>query len=226
MRSVIPWSFSSWDAYQTCPYRFYKTKLTKEFVEAPTQPLIWGNEVHSAIEHYIRSGTPVPDVMQRFIPIVDRIANAPGENFAELQMACDINMQPCEYWGSDTWCWGKGDLVKVNNTKGLNVDWKTGKWKAESPQLDLATVLMFGQFPSVDTVTTLFMYFQEPSKPVSKTFQRSQIPQLLEQFMPGVRDMQYSEQTGVWPKKPSGLCKQYCPVKDCEYHGKGSPRRY
>jgi hypothetical protein len=188
--------------------------------------MIWGNMVHKAIEDYIKEGKPVPENMQRFIPIVDRFVNAPGDTYAEMELACDISLQPTGFWDDNAWCRGKGDIVKVNGRKALNGDWKTGQWKSGSLQLDLAGVMTFASFPDVDDITTVFVYFQQPTKPVSKRFKREDIPSIMQQFEPGVRDMKYSEDTGVWPKKPSGLCKRHCPVQDCEYHGKGNPRRW
>lgn len=225
MRSVLPWSWSSYDSYQTCPFKHYHTKVAKTYVEPETQPLIWGNEVHSALEHYIKDGLQVPSTMQRFIPLVDKIIDKPGDTYAELELACTVDLQPTGFWDDDAWCRGKGDIIKVNGDRAFNGDWKTGKWKAASLQLDLMAVMTFAAFKVVETLTTAFIYFQEPSRPVAKRFTRPQIPMIMGQFQKGVADMVYSEQNNVWPKKPSGLCKAYCPVRECEYWQKGNPYR-
>lgn len=224
MRPVLPWSWSSYESYNTCPFQFYHLKIAKTYPWVDTPPIIWGNLVHKAIEDYAKEGKPVPETMDRFMPLVNRILDAPGDNYVELELAITIDLQPTGFWSDDAWARGKGDIIKVNGTKGFNGDWKTGKWKEASLQLDLATVMTFAQFPELEVITTAFIYFQEPSKPVSKRFTRAQVPEIMAQFAAGVRDMQYSEQMNVWPKKPSGLCKAHCPVRECEYFQKGARR--
>ena len=223
MRSVIPWSWSSYDAYQTCPRKFFETKIAKNFVEPEGEPLIWGKQVHTAIEDYLKKGKPVPGVMQRFVPIVDKIANAPGDNYVEVELACTVDLHPTGFWDNDAWCRGKGDLIKINGSKALATDWKTGKWSDKSLQLDLMSAMVFATYPEVQQLTSLYVFFQEPSRPVSKRFERAEMGSLIAQFKQGVEDMEYSQQTGTWPEKPSGLCKKYCPVTSCRYHGRGSP---
>lgn len=226
MRSVLPWSWSSYDAYQTCPRKFYETRIAKNFVEAETDAIIWGNQVHKAIELYVKEQRAVPDTMQRFIPLVDKIKNAPGHTYAEMELACTVDLKPTGFWDADAWCRGKGDILKVNGRKAFNGDWKTGKWKEGSLQLDLMAVMTFAMFEEVETCSTAFIYFQQPSRPVVKTFTWDQVPSIMAQFEQGVADMVYSEQNNVWPEKPSGLCKAWCPVRSCKYFQKGSPRRY
>lgn len=224
MKSAIPWSWSSYSAYQTCPRQFYELKVARTYVEPESQPLIWGNEVHKAIELYGTQSVPVPATMQRFVPIVDKVASAPGDTYYEMELACTIDMRPTGFWDEDAWCRGKGDVIKVNGTKALAGDWKTGKWKPESLQLDLMGLMVFAKFPSVYDLTTVFIYFQEPTKPVSKKFTRDDMPSMLSQFADGVRDMEYSFATNVWPEKPSGLCKRHCPVATCKYYQRGARR--
>ena len=223
-RSVIPWSYSSYGDYQTCPYRFYKVKITKEFSEPPSEHIIWGNTVHKSIEEYIRDGKPMADTTARFKGVVDRYNALPGETYVEVELACDVNMKPTGFWDADAWCRGKGDIVKVNGNKGFAGDWKTGKVKPNSLQLDLMGVMVMATFPDVDKVTGVFVWLQDPQHPTVKVYNRQDMDVIMDQFEQGVADMKWSEEHNSWPKKPSGLCRQYCPVKDCQYYGKGNPR--
>ena len=181
MRSVLPWSWSSYDSYQTCPFKHYHTKVAKTYIEPDTQPLIWGNEVHQAVEYYITQQRAVPATMQRFLPIVDKIISGPGDVHAELELACRSDLSACGFWDDDAWCRGKGDVVRVNGKRAFNGDWKTGKWKAASLQLDLAAVMTFALFEEVELVHTAFIYFQEPSRPVIKSYTWDQVPQIMAQ---------------------------------------------
>lgn len=225
--SIIPWSFSTWSAYQTCGRQFYEMRIAKNFKEPKSKQIIWGEEVHTAIEHNIKTGSVIPDSMAHFSPVVERILAAPGENHAELELACDINLSPTGFWDTDTWVRGKGDLVKINGSKGIVFDWKTGKKKPNSLQLDLMTVLAFAKFPDVEELATGFVWFQDPSRPTVKHYHRDHAPRLLDQFAQGVDDMLWSEEHNVWPERPSGLCKPNprtgyagCPVTTCKHNGR------
>ena len=50
MAGGVPWSYSSLQAFETCPRRFYLTRIAKLASEAQTQATLWGNEVHKALE--------------------------------------------------------------------------------------------------------------------------------------------------------------------------------
>ena len=227
MARIIPWSFSSWSAYQTCPRQFYELRIVKSIVEPPSHQIIWGNEVHKSLEDLAKLGTPVPKTMQHMEPVVQRLLSAPGENHAEMELACDENLKPTGFWDKETWVRGKGDLVKLNGTKGAVFDYKTGKKKPNSLQLDLMAVLAFAKFPTLETLSTCFVWFQDPSRPTIARYHRDRAPALLEQFIPGVEDMLWSYAEDVWPAKPSGLCRPNprtgfagCPVTSCPHNGR------
>lgn len=217
MPSIIPFSYSSFDAYRTCPRMFYEQRISKKYPFVDTPATIWGKEVHSALENRANYGTDLPENMARFQPVADRIIYAPGDTYAEVKLAVDINLNAVDFWDKDAYARGVGDIVKINNNKALVGDWKTGKRKPASLQLDLMAVLTFSWFPEVEEITSCFVWFKEPSKPTSKKFKRGDEEKIMEQFESTVQDMQYSMEHNVWPEKPSGLCNGWCPVKECKH---------
>ena len=217
MRSVLPWSFSSYSAYQTCPRQFYEVKIAKNWVEEQSEAILWGNTVHKAFEDNIKVGTPLPPTVQRFEKVLDSYKRLPGEAHAEIELAFTKDLTPTGFWDEDAYCRGKGDLVKVNGNKSANIDWKTGKVKPNSLQLDLMAVQIFIKFPQVEVSNNIFVWLQQPSKPTVEVRRREELPKLLEQFEEGVQDMEWSELHDVWPEKPSGLCNGWCPVKTCRH---------
>jgi hypothetical protein len=227
MARIIPWSFSSWSAYQTCPRQYYELRIAKSIVEPPSKQIIWGNEVHKALENLVKVNKPVPDSMKHMVPIVDRVLAAPGENHAEMELACTSDLKPTGFWESNAWVRGKGDLVKINGTKAAAFDYKTGKRKPNSLQLDLMAILVFAKVPQVKSLSTCFLWFQEPSRPTIAAYRRDDVPKLLDQFTQGVADMEWSMKENVWPAKPSGLCRPNprtgfpgCPVVSCPHNGR------
>lgn len=223
MRSVLPWSFSSYSAYQTCPKQFYEVKIAKNWVESETEQIIWGNVVHKAFEDNIKEDTPLPPTVQRFGGLLQKYRALPGQTYAEMELAITADLQPTGFWDANAWCRGKGDLIKVNGTKAANIDWKTGKVKPNSLQLDLMALQVFVKFPEVEVSNNIFVWLQQPTKPTVAVRRREEIPLILEQFEEGVQNMEWSESHNAWPAKPSGLCNGWCPVKTC-VHWK--PKRY
>lgn len=217
MAKVIPWSYSSYDSYKTCPRKFYEEKISKKYPFKDTVHTLWGKEVHSALENRVNYGTDLPQNMVRFQPVADRIIDAPGDNYPEVKFAMDADLNPVDFWDKAAYSRGVGDLVKVHGSKAAVVDRKTGKRKPKSLQLDLMAVLTLSWFPEVEEVTSCFMWFKEPKRPTSKKFLRGQEEEVMSQFSQGVEDMKYSFEHDVWPENPSGLCRGWCPVKECKH---------
>lgn len=225
MKSVIPWSFSSVNDYNTCPRRFYETRYAKNITEEKSDKIIWGETVHKALEDRTKKNTPLPDSMRHIAPVAEKIIQAPGENYAEVELACDAQLKPTGFWDEATWVRGKGDLVKLNGHNGIAFDWKTGKRKENSLQLDLMAILVFAKFPQIENLATCFVWFQQPSKPTIARYVRNDVPKLFNQFDESVANMLWSEQNNVWPEKQSGLCRPNprtgyagCPVHTCRFN--------
>lgn len=225
LKSVLPWSYSSWNNYQTCPRQFYELKIAKNFQQDETEAIKWGNVVHKAVEEYMRDNTPLPDNVSRFQRQFDAYKNLPGDKHVEVELAVDKKLNPTGFWDDNAFIRGKGDYVVVNGRGGAAVDWKTGKVKP-SGQIRLMGLLVMCNYGTVDKLTNIFHWTQAPNNPTIEVITRASLPAILSEFVPGVKDMLYSEKTNAWPEKPSGLCRGWCPVTTCRYHGKGASRGY
>lgn len=226
MRSVVPWSWSALESYEQCPRAFYEIKLAKNFVEDWNRPyILWGNAVHGAMEHRIRDRTPLPDDMRQWESIAAKLEAAPGDKYPELETAVTEDLQPVGYW--DEACWGRGkeDLLIINGTKALAVDYKTGTRKTKTEQLEATAMRVLARFPQLKVVHTAYAWLPI-HKWDTKEYRRGDEVQIRERFAKRVADMQWSEKNGVWPAKPSGLCKrskrpgstyQGCIVASCPF---------
>jgi hypothetical protein len=56
------------------------------------------------------------------------------------------------------------------------------------------------------------------------TYKRNDMVGLWSALLPEVKVMEDAALNMNYPPKPSGLCVRYCPVKQCQFHGKGSRR--
>lgn len=227
MGKVIPASFSSIESYNTCPFKHFKTRVEKTYKEDQGEAMIWGNNVHKALEDRAKMGTPVPSTMTRFQPITDKIVASTGKTLVEMELAVTVDLKPTGWWDNDAWYRGKIDIAKVNEElwKAAAFDYKTGKVKENSRQMSAMGMLMLIHYPKLDAVNTAFLWIStRPDKPTFGKVVREDIPEIVQGLKDDIGNMEWSVENNVWPKKPSGLCKGWCPVKECEYYGKGGRR--
>jgi len=73
-----PWSYTTLTKFETCPWQYYKTKVTREVKEPPTEHTVWGNSVHAALEARVKRKTPLPEGMQRWEALAKKFDTAPA----------------------------------------------------------------------------------------------------------------------------------------------------
>ena len=218
-----PWTYSQLDSFENCPKKFYHLKVARDIVEPPTVHTEWGTRVHTALEDYVKDGTPLPEGMTQWDGIAAKLKALPGEKHTEIQFAIDANFQPCAWKGS--WSRGIADLLVIHKDKALVADYKTGKRKP-TEQLDLYANYVFHHYPEVNVVTTGFIWLKEKKvdwnsgRPDKQPITRGEVPVVWAEFLPRVRKLESAYERDKWPAKTSGLCKAWCPVLSCEFNGR------
>ena len=211
------WTFSHLDQLTTCPKRYYHLRVAKDTQDDPPgEAIMWGRKAHTAFENRIKYSTPFPEGMTQWEPMAQKILALPGEKFAEHKMALDINFKPTAY--KTAWTRGITDLFVVNGKKAATADYKTGKFKP-SDQLRLYSAYILASYPEIETVDSAFIWLKD--KKVSReTVTRETVPAVWQDIMPVVRKLEHAYDKNVWPAKPSGLCREWCPVLKCEHNGR------
>jgi hypothetical protein len=210
------WTYSQLDSFETCPRKFYHTKVKRDIVEPPTVHTEWGTKVHTALEEYLLNGTPLPEGMTQWSSLIEKIAGLPGQKLPERKYALDKNFQPTEWKGA--WTRGIGDLVVIHKDKAAIMDYKTGKRKP-TEQLDLYANYVFAHHPEVQKVTTGFVWLKEKKidwKPIT----RNEVSVIWQSFLPRVAKLESAYERDRWPARTSGLCNGWCPVTSCEFNKK------
>lgn len=215
------WSYSALTSYETCPRRHFATRIEKSIVEPETEELRWGNRVHKAIEKAIQRGEPLPAELSSMQSVVDKVISAPGITYGEQQFALNRDFEPVGWWDKTTWVRVIIDVMKVRGDWAFVGDWKTGKVKDDSDQLELFAAVAFHQQPALQRVHTAFVWLKERRLTPAR-FTRADLPKIWAKFLPRVQRYDYAHEHDRWEPKPSGLCKRHCPVTTCEFHGKGS----
>ena len=219
MGTMKPWSYSSLTAFETCPKQYNILRNLKQVKEITGEAQIWGTWAHTQLENRLRDNTPLPDSLAYLEPVVLRIVGWPGQLLVEQKLAVSPGFGPAGWWE----CWARGiiDVAKVNNTKAAILDWKTGKQKPNSEQLALFAAFGFTHYPEVNTITTGFVWLKN-NKIDKQTFTRDQLPGIWQGFVQRAARLENAFAKDIWPAKPSGLCKSWCPVgrSRCEFCGK------
>lgn len=215
------WSYSKLKNYDGCPRRYDEVDLKKNYVEPvePGGPLDWGNRVHKAMAEAL-TGNPLPPEMVDYQLWIDRVLAGPGTLLVEQKYAITKDFKPTQWFAPNVWFRAIGDAVRIDEIVALILDWKTGKVINDPIQLMLTAQAIFAHFPDVQKVRSEYVWLQDGCT-THEIFDRSTIHTLWPPIFERVTRLEQSTETNNFPPKPSGLCKRHCPVKTCEFYGKG-----
>jgi len=153
MTNKIPaWSFSSLKTFTTCPKKFYHAKVAKDVKEPEGEAALYGKEVHSVAEFYVRDGKPIPAKFDFIKPALDSLIKIPGDKHCEFKVALTESLEPCDFFDKECWFRGVADLLIINEEKGEArvIDYKLGKSRyADLGQLELMALAVFKIFPKI-----------------------------------------------------------------------------
>lgn len=222
MAKAWSWSFSKLKNYEECPKRHYEVDLARNFKEGESEQLLWGNQVHDALKKALTTKTPLPPSMASYQVWADRVLAGPGDLFVEQKYAINKDFNPTSWFGEDAWYRAIADAVRVDDTVGLGLDWKTGKYKPDNyrPQLLMLAVCMFAKFPRLQTVRTEIVWLQEKDTTTSEIVNRADVNREWLQLMGRVGRLETAAKNMDYPPMPGRLCARYCPVTSCPFHGK------
>lgn len=223
MVNTPAWSYSSLKLYETCPRKYQAEKVTKEVRFTDTEATIYGKDLHSAAEEYIRDGKPIDPRFSFIQPYMDKLAAISGEKHCEMKLGVKKNdgrLIACDFFDPDVWFRGVADLVILDGDKAYVIDYKTGKSAkyADTRQLALMAAALFLKYPEIKKIKTSLLFV------VSKDFIKedfkadwglsifSELNGLLE-----AREASYTND--VWNPRPNGLCKKWCSVASCPHSG-------
>jgi CRISPR/Cas system-associated exonuclease Cas4 (RecB family) len=215
--NTVKWSFSSLKDYINCPRQYQEIKVLKRFHKAPTQQTLYGQEVHRALEDYVKDGTPLAKNYQKYKPQLDPLRDMPGDKYPEHRMALTIDKEPCKFGSPDYWVRGIADLVVVDGDTGFIVDYKTGKSTyPDLKQLQLMALMAFAHFPQLERIKggLLFVAYEDF---FTSEYTRDKIDEYWESFNEPLTRLQFSLDNDTWQENPTGLCG-WCPVSICQHY--------
>jgi hypothetical protein len=208
-------------AYETCPRRFYLTRISKQVSEPQTEATMHGNQVHKALEQAVAGTKALDPKYAQYQGIVDKMRAASGRKLLEYKFALNSALRETDYWAPDVWVRGVLDVGIVREDHAIITDYKTGKRKVDADQTKLFALAGFSLWPHVNRIDTAYLWLQSKQLDREK-FTREEVPSIHQEFAIRVHRMENSQAHDDWPPRPSGLCREWCPVGRslCEHCGK------
>jgi len=224
---MIPaWSYSSIKTFDQCPKKYHHLRILKDFKDEDSTATIYGTELHTAAEEFIRDGTPIPPKFSFIAPTLEALNRIEGEKHCEIKMGIakrDGKFVPCEFFAKDVWWRGIADLLIINEEKqtAYLVDYKTSKNAkyADTKQLDLLAGAIFTHYPKVMEIKSALL-FVVSNEIVKKKHEFMMRLSYLNSMEPELTRLEAAIKTNVWNPVSSPLCK-FCPVSSCAHNRRG-----
>ena len=168
----------------------------------------------------VGKGKPLPLNLRHLEKHAGLLASAKGTKLCEQQLAIDNGFEPCDWFSKETWCRAIIDLAIVKPPHAIVFDYKTGKISSDFTQLTLAGVLLMLHMPEIETVDLSYLWTKDKKiTSYERSLTREDIKLVVTELMPRIKHYEKAHRIESFPARPGFLCKKYCPVKACPYHG-------
>lgn len=213
---MSPFSPSCVQTYQTCPRQYEARYVTKEIKFEQNIHAVFGDQMHKAIEAYLKYKKPLSPILQPIQGLLDDM----GKVFvgAETKLAVDKEGEPTDFFADNAYQRCIVDAIVANADKSviICIDWKTGKKRDAQIQHDFIKKCMDAKYPNAKIIT----YFVYLFAGVSDRQEYNGEP--LHELDYHMKEILAAHAKNSFPPRPSGLCKKWCDVVSCSHNGRKS----
>jgi CRISPR/Cas system-associated exonuclease Cas4 (RecB family) len=214
------WSYSVLKNYETCPRRYYAYNVARDVTEPESDAIRQGHAVHEAFEARVKSGQELPLGMGMHEPMLAKLASAPGKVYAEQKLGLTAEFKPTTFFGKGVWFRIVLDYTNVRpDYTATVIDYKTGRPMEDLTQLQLSAATLFAHEPKLTRVKAALV-FTAHERVETAEFVRSDVTEIWGDILPRVNKVVQARQRDHYPPKPGGLCRRWCAVASCPFHGK------
>ena len=218
MATPRPWSFTSLDCFVTCPRQYHEKYVLKSVPYVETEAQAEGTRAHKAFEDRLGTGVPLPAKYAEHEPYMRAIEARGGAITTERKVALNRSLEPCAYFAKDVWWRGVIDVHQRcdDNTHYIS-DYKTGRKKPKPRQLQEFAIYAIAS--GAEVVQAEFYWTQDKTR-TPLTFPASHFGHLLQSHVPDLKLYVDAYKYDQWLPKHNPLCRNYCEVVGCEFHGR------
>jgi len=221
MSKPLSWSHTALKDYEGCPRRYHEVRVLKKYPFQETEATRYGNDLHKAVELYIKDNAAIPEQYAFVQPVVDALLKKSGRKLAEQKMAVTVDLKPCDWFDKGAWARGIADLLIIDddNLTAWVADWKTGNNKyPDRDQLRLMALLVFAHYPHIRKVNSALIFVVKDDMVKSK-MSVDEFSTGWQEYRERVAKIEASVASGVWHPKQTPLCG-WCPCTGCEHNPK------
>jgi hypothetical protein len=182
---------------------------------------LYGKELHTAAEEYIRDSKAMPKQFEFMQPMLDALIAKPGRKLCEHEMALTKDLKPCDFNDPNRWVRGIADLIILNdeNLTAKVIDYKSGNNKyPDREQLKLMALMIFAHYPHIRKVSGALLFVVKNDM-VRQDLTIDRAESEWWGYRQRVARIEQAHETGVWNPKPTPLCG-WCPVVKCLHNPK------
>ena len=214
------WSPSAINDFQTCPRQYSARRFYETLPWVETEAMRAGTIEHKHLEDRLKKKTPLPDGFTRGEKYCLAFEKS-GIVKAEQKMAINKDLKPVGWFAKDAWGRCVIDVSVVSGTRLALYDWKTGNIRENSLQLKINACIASLVAKEIEEYVTRYIWLKHDAvTPHDGNFRIEEIPRLWEEILTVVGQMEDAWKTETFNPKPSGLCRNWCDVRSCEFCGK------
>jgi len=200
------WGFSKLDVFKACKAKFKYQFIDKLDISTSSPAMDRGSKMHENIEGYLNGWVDklIPEV-ENWKDQLDVLKSKDYKAEQALGFNKDWTKRP-NWFGKDCWLRVKMDASYKEGTKGVVIDFKSGKYRIPSlEQIELYALAGFCIYPDVEEVDAE-MWYLDTGDIYRKTYKSEHVPGLKKKYEVYAGQI-YAEE--LWPTEPSMECR-YC----------------
>ena len=208
-------SHSAYKTFEKCPRHYQHQYVLQDIERTETESTIWGTQVHTAFEEYVRDSKPLPETMKHWEKFAKAFVKMPGEKHVERGVFLNQQLELVELDSPDVWLKAYIDLMVWQPEKQTVVicDWKTGGSKyVDTAQLRLYCLLAFKLWPEAKQCKAAYCWLKEDRMGEVMTMDRSEIDSEWSKISDGWEKLDSAFRFDRWNKRTGPLCS-WCDVK-------------
>jgi len=153
------YSYTFLNCFEICPKQAFHRFVLRDIKFTPTEAITWGVTVHDAMDKRIGKGVPLPAECARYEYYA--VVLVPLKPQTEMKLAIKKDGSPCSFFDDDVWLRGKADVAIKQAPAAMIADWKTGKRREDSYELELHGLMLKAAWPEIEKITGHYVWLAD-----------------------------------------------------------------